>query len=234
MAALVEAPVFYGLGTSATPSPISLTVPAGAEYVAVLGCGSGDNVNAGSLSSISGSFTGTWTTSSRLSTPTAVATFVSYAPVTSTGASKTITVVWDNAHTLAGTGVYVCFVQGVHSTTPVLGLGNTGATGTGSTAGTATVTSETTGLVFAADMRLDTIAADVYPGNESGYTSLLTNKSTAAYALYTRLRQANSPGSSTTSATTQTTNASSLSIISFRSAAPPTPPSSAALFWAFP
>ena len=218
MAAFVEAPAFYSLGTSATPSPISLTVPAGAEYVAVLGVCSGDNVTAGGLASISGNFTGTWTSSDRNSTPTAVATFAAYAPVTSTGASKTITVVWDNAHTLAGTGVYVCFVQGVDPTTPVLGIDTTGATGTGATAGTATVNSETTGLVFAVDMRLDTIAADVYPGNESGYTSLLTSKSTAAYAVYARLRQANSPGSSTTSATTQTTNASALSLISFKSA----------------
>lgn len=234
MVSLVEAPTFHSLGTSATPSPVSMTVPSGAQYVVVLGCASGNNVDAGALSSITGNFTGTWTASERNSTPTAVATFAAYAPVTSTGASKTITVVWDNSHTLAGTGVYVCFVQGVDPTTPVLQVAHAGATGTGSTAGTATVSSETTGLVLAVDMRLDTSAADVYPANESGYTSLLANKLTSAYGMYTRLRNATSPGPSTTSATTQTTNASALSIVSLKAAPAGPAPSNSALFWAFP
>lgn len=202
-ATVTGTPVAIALSLTATPGAQNITVPADAEGVVVFWA-YWLNATGYGLTSMSSTFSGTFTSVELAGTSIESATGISYAAVTSTGA-KTITPVWNNTPSEGPTFI-VAFVKGINTADWVRDTGLDSRSG--ETAVSATVDSATTDLVLSLDQKYDAI-----PGLETGWTSLQTQSNGSEGA---RLRSADSPGASTTTATIQNPYYSTIAVISIK------------------
>lgn len=213
-------PQFFDLGQTATPGPLSVTVPRWADRVVVHVAWSSNSVATFNVASISGNFCGTFVaTENEDNLTTSVGVAVFHAEVQITGTGRSLTIALDAGSSLAGANCWISFMQDVDRSSPVSAM-DTGHAGTGGTVpGTTSVSVVAPAMVVALDARLSTTSGG-YATNESGWTSIGTNETTGAigYWLCSRLRQY-AADSGPVSGTTQDTFASAIVSIAFQSAA---------------
>jgi len=206
---------FHDLGTSASPSAISVDVPTGALAVVVHVVGSSDGASPVNVTGVSSDFTSTFTRVDEPGSLTAVYGCVAWAKITSPGVGKSLTITFGGANTLSGASATLYFLKDVNPDDFELSA-DTAASADGTTAATASVTSVSTGLVIARDVRIDVTNTAVYPSNESGWTSLTTGLTTQTYTNASRLRKLTTPTTGTVTATTQDTYGSMVTVISIK------------------
>lgn len=210
---IIGTPQFFDLGETTTPGAQTINVPEWAERVVVQTYESDDAGTPDStLSSLTSDFAGTFTIDAATAVSVAMATAVATADVLNWGAGRTITPVFAAVNTVAGAGMWVSFLQDVGGTFPT-DTDKAQATGTGTTAGTASATGVADGLALAVDTRLDPATGN-YPANESGWTSVATGQTTGTFTYWgsSRIRRKAITAGGTETATTQNTNGSCVSI----------------------
>lgn len=197
------------LGTAQNPSATSITVPADATAVVVLGAYA-STTGAAVMNSMAANFVsgGNLTLTTATQTAFAGGGVVGRGAVSATGA-RTYTPAF-NRSIEAGGVLHFVWLKDVNPadlvTTPVLAQ-----TSNGSAAAAAVVSSPTGAVVLALDTRSGTT-----PPDESGWTSLDTGTVNIAGQLSTRLRRANTPGTPNTTATSQGTNGSVISAVAIK------------------
>lgn len=208
---LVNAPQVIDLGTTTAPGARTINVPEWAEYVAVHIIASDDTASPyADLASIASDFAGSFSNTGNAAIATAAGGWVCTAPVANWASGRSVTIAFTQTNTLAGAHAFVYFMQ---DTAGVTARGYGQASGDGTTAGVASASGLADGLSVALDTRLNATSGS-FPGNESGWSSILTGESTGSlgYWASSRLRSKPITSSGTESATTQNTYAGPITL----------------------
>lgn len=211
---LVNAPQVIDLGTTTAPGARTINVPEWAEYVAVHIIASDDTASPyADLASIASDFAGSFSNTGNAAIATAAGGWVCTAPVANWASGRSVTIAFTQTNTLAGAHAFVYFMQ---DTAGVTARGYGQASGDGTTAGVASASGLADGLSVALDTRLNATSGS-FPGNESGWSSILTGESTGSlgYWASSRLRSKPITLSGTESATTQTTYAGPITLVTW-------------------
>lgn len=213
------APQVFDLGGTATPGAVTITVPTDAEFVMIevdiAGYPSPNDIAASNP--ITTNFTGTPTLTKQAQTATAMGRATYIAPVTSTGAGKTITVAYAGANGFAPVAMAVFFLDKVDPLYPLRRPPAYASSADGSAAATANSTSAAGDLVLVNDSRGDNDS--VFPALGSGFTDLGTFRTAVGglgYALSHRFKSVTTPPTGAVSATTQNTMISAISVTALR------------------
>ena len=208
---ILGVPQVVDLGTSATPGARTVNVPQWAEFVAVHIVGSDDTaVPYTDLASIASDFAAAFSQTGNGAIATAAGGWVCTAPVANWAAGRSVTIAFTQANSLAGAHAFVCFIQ---DTTGVTARGYGQATGDGTTPGVASASGVSGGLAVALDTRLNA-SSGAFPGNQSGWDSVLTGESSGTFGYWasSRLRSKPITATGTETATTQNTYAGPITL----------------------